>query len=147
MTTIVADCEGMASDSQMTDTVAAVQTSVKKFWRIRGWLIGGAGTYSGIVLMMNSLRDHKDLSPADVLLELDVKAKDVDLLLLSPAGNLYLSEDGGPCMKVQEGFAALGTGAQGALCAMHLGATPAEAVRVVKKVDPSTGGRVVTRKL
>lgn len=145
MTTVVADREGMAADSQMTDI--AVKTSVKKFWRIRGWLIGGAGTYPEILAIISEIKDLHQESPKKILEEHDIKVRDVDLLLLSPDGKLYLSENGSHPMHVQEGFAAIGTGSQGAMVAMYLGATPAEAVRVVKKVDPSTGGRVVVRKL
>ena len=147
MTTIVADKTGMASDSQMTDVTAGVQTSVTKFWRVRGWLIGGAGSYPEVIKAIAELRHHKDRSPVQVLSTVSIKLNECDLLLLSPAGKLYLSEDGSHPMPVQEGFAALGTGAQGAMVAMHMGASPAQAVRQVKKVDPSTGGKTITRKL
>ena len=135
----------MASDSQLTD--AATKASVPKFWRIRGWLVGAAGSYSEIVTLLAEMKRHKDLSPAGVLAEVDIKVKDVDALLLSPSGKLYISENGQDAMPITDGFAAIGTGAQGALVAMHMGATPANAVRAVKKVDPSTGGRVIKRTL
>ena len=43
-----------------------------------------------------------------------------------------------------EPFYAIGTGAQGAMVAMHLGKTPAQAVRLAMKVDPDTGLGVET---
>ena len=149
MTTIAADCEGMASDSQMTDTAAATSCSVPKFWRVKGWLIGGAGGYSDIIKLLDELKGQKT-DPAYTLREVDftpMKLKDIELLLLSPSGKLYMSEDGSPPLPISDGFAAIGTGAQGALVAMGLGCSPADAVRAVKKVDPSTGGRIITRKL
>lgn len=145
MTTIAANREGMASDSQSTG--GGVKTSVEKFWRIRGWLIGAAGTYSEIIDTIEELRHHKDLSPAEVFRKVNVKARQSDFLLLSPSGNLYLSEEGKSPWKVQEGFAAIGSGQQGAMVALHMGATPTEAVKAVRKVDPYTGGRVITRKI
>lgn len=145
MTTIVANHECMASDSWATDSATRVQ--VQKFWRIRGWLIGGAGTYSNIIEVIAELRKHRKLSPKQVLAEYDLDSDEVDLLLLSPTRTLYLSEGATTPYPVTDGFAAIGSGAQGALVAMHMGCAPAAAVKLVKLVDPSTGGRIITRKL
>jgi len=146
MTTIVANHHGMASDSRATG--GATMISVAKFWRVRGWLIGGAGTADEVLDMLAEITHHTDLTPAEVLAKVDFKkAKDADLLLLSPAGRLYLSEGGGTPMHITDPFSAIGSGAQGAMVALHMGATLQEAVRIVKKVDPFTGGRVITRNL
>jgi hypothetical protein len=138
----------MASDSLMSDDKAATSQSVPKFWRIRGWLVGGAGDYAEIIKVVEELKDNKT-DPATTLRGVEIKVKDdsVDLLLLSPGGKLYMSEDGSSPLPITDGFAAIGSGAQGALVAMHLGHSPADAVRAVKKVDPSTGGRIITRKI
>ncbi len=146
MTTIVANREGMASDSLMSDDKQATSASVPKFWRIKGWLIGGAGDYAAIIEIINELKSNK-LPPDKTLRDIEIKIKDADLLLLSPKGKLFLSEDGSSPLPISDGFAAIGSGAQGALVAMRLGTTPADAVRAVKKVDPATGGRILTRKL
>jgi len=140
MTTVVADRTGMASDSQITDD--STVGNVCKVWRVRGWLVGGGGTYTEVVTLVNMLRLSKK-SPVEALAASDLSTEDADLMLLSPAGMLYYSENGWPAMLMKGGRAALGTGAQGALTALALGCTPAEAVRAVKKVDPSTGGRVI----
>jgi ATP-dependent protease HslVU (ClpYQ) peptidase subunit len=148
MTTIVADTKGMASDSQMTD--GGTKSNVPKFWRVKQWLIGGAGDYSAIIKLIEELKAHPDLSPAQVLTDVDIKMDkdaEADLLLLSPGGKLYHSENGGYPLPSSDKFAAIGSGSQGALVAMHLGCTPREAVAAVKKVDPSTGGRIITRKI
>ena len=146
MTTIIANREGMASDSQMTD--GATTSAVPKFWRVRDWLIGGAGSYPDIIKMVAEMKFHKTMTPAQVLEKVAFKKPgDVDLLLLSPSGKLFMSEDGSYPLPISDGFAALGTGAQGALVALHLGCTLTEAIRVVRKVDPYTGGRIITRKL
>ena len=144
MTVIVADRTGMASDSQMTD--GATQASVPKFWRIKRWLVGAAGTYPHIIKVIEELKGSK-LDPVKCLADVEMDKVDCDLLMLSPAGMLYMSNDGSLAMPISDGFAAIGSGAQGALVAMHLGTTTKEAVVAVKKVDPSCGGRVITRKL
>ena len=145
MTTIAANTEYMASDSQATG--GGVKTSVDKFWRIRGWLIAASGTYSDIVEVLDEIRDNKEKSPLEVFRTTKFGKVDCNFILLSPAGKLYMSEDAGTPWKVKEGFAAIGSGQQGAMVALYMGATPTEAVRVVRKVDPYTGGRVITRKL
>ena len=139
----------MASDSQLSDDKAATSASVPKFWRVNGWLVGGAGTYSDIIRVLAELKSHKT-NPIKTLADVDIKLpKDasVDLLILSPGGKLYMSENASDAMPISDGFGAIGSGAQGALVAMHLGTSPADAVRAVKKVDPSTGGRIITRKI
>lgn len=145
MTTIVANKEMMASDSQAT--ASSTKTSVQKFWRIRGWLIGAAGTYSDIVDVIDELKQQRTKSPLEVFKTTKFGKVDCAFVLLSPSGHLYECEDAGTPWKVTEGFCAIGSGSQGAMVAMYLGCTPTEAVRAVRKVDPATGGRVITRKL
>ena len=146
MTTVVADREGMASDSRAVGGDTMI--NVPKFWRVRGWLIGGAGTASEILHLIEEIKHQKAMAVDEVLRKVVFKnVKDADLLLLSPTGKLYLSESGCSPMLITDPFAAIGSGAQGAMVAMHLGCTLTEAVRTVKKVDPSTGGRIIIRKL
>ena len=53
MTTIAADKTGMAADSQAQ--TSDVKTSVQKIWRIRGWLIGVAGSYNEALEVVEQL--------------------------------------------------------------------------------------------
>jgi hypothetical protein len=146
VTTIVANCEVMCADSQVTNEDK--KGSVQKLWKIRGWCIGGAGVYEHVLQAIALIKRHRDITPKQVLEDFKIKGGDeVNLLLLSPQGILYESEGLGMPGRVQDGFAAIGSGAQGALVAMNMGATPAEAVAAVKKVDPNTGGRLQTRKI
>lgn len=146
MTTIVANKDGMASDTQAFDLSARVH--VTKFWRIKGWLVGGAGTYDEVLVLVEMLKGSPHDPYECLRTELPGrKVKDVDLLLLSPQGHIYQSENAGIPYKLRDKFGAIGSGAQGALVAMHLGATIQEAIRAVKKVDPFTGGRLITRKI
>jgi ATP-dependent protease HslVU (ClpYQ) peptidase subunit len=142
MTTIIANKEGMASDSQMTD--GNIKSSVPKIWRIRGWLVAGGGSYHEIVKLINTIKEQKEFSPIKVMAEVELeKTEDCDLLFLSPAGKLFVTENGSEAMTVSDPFYAIGTGAQAALAAMHMGATPREAVRIAAKIDANTGGRIV----
>lgn len=145
MTTIAADKTGMAADSQAQ--TSDVKTSVQKIWRIRGWLIGVAGSYNEALEVVEQLKRNTDLNPLEYLGEHVTKAKETDFLIVSPSSKVYCSDGGGHPTPLMEGFGAIGTGAQGAMVALHLGLSPADAVRAVKKVDPSTGGRVVMRKI
>ena len=146
MTTIIVSKEGMASDSQMTDD--NIKSSVQKVWRIRGWLVAGGGNYAEVIRAIRTLKEHKELTPAQVLDDIEMgKVQDCEMVLLSPTGRIYTNENGSECMVITDRFYALGTGSQAALAAMHMGATPREAVRIAAKIDPNTGGRVVWKKL
>lgn len=145
MTTVAADSTMMAADSQAaTDTV---KTSVPKLFKVRGWYIGVAGDYGNALALIECIKAQRGETPFEYLKSRDAIAKGVGLLLLSPTGQVYESEEGGCPQKLTEGFGAIGTGSQGAMCLLHAGYSPAEAVKIVRKVDPNTGGRVVTRKL
>ncbi len=146
MTTIIASKYGMASDSQMTDD--NIKSSVQKIWRIRGWLIAGGGNYAEVIRTIRGIKEHKELTPAGVLDDIEMgKVQECVMVLLSPTGRIYTNENGSDCMVVTDPFYALGTGAQAALAAMHMGATPPEAVRIAAKIDPNTGGRIVWKKI
>jgi hypothetical protein len=144
MTTVTADSTTMASDSRAATT--DVKTSVRKIWRVKGWLIGVAGDYSTAIDLISQLSESGE-SPFEYLRSREVKAKGVHLLLLSPSGKVYESDEGSTPCPLLEGFGAIGTGSQGAMVALHMGLSAADAVRAVKKVDPNTGGRVITRKI
>jgi len=146
MTTVIVSKAGMASDSQLTDE--NIKSSVQKIWRIRGWLVAGGGSYPEIVRTIRGIQENKELSPARVLDDIEMgKMMDCVMVLLSPTGRIYTNENGSECMGITDPFYALGTGAQAALAAMHMGATPREAVRIAAKIDPNTGGRVVWKKI
>jgi hypothetical protein len=144
MTTIAANCEVMACDSQAATD--AVKTSVQKIWRIKGWLVGAAGTYAQVLEGVAAIKRHKDMTPKQVLEDVELGIPGVNLLLLSPDGKLYESEGGARPHLLQEGYGAIGTGSQGAMVAFILGATPTQAIRAVRRVDPHTGGRTVTKR-
>lgn len=144
MTTIVADKNSMACDSMAIDS--SIKTRVQKVWKIKGWLIGVAGTYSDLVQVIHDIKKSGE-TPMEYLRDRNVKVKESAFLLLSPSGKVYISEDGGTPLILNEGFGAIGTGTQGAMVALYQGLSAGDAVRAVKKVDPNTGGRVITRNI
>jgi len=48
---------------------------------------------------------------------------------------------------IEEPFYAIGSGAKAALAAMHCGRSAVEAVRIAARIDPYTGGRIVSETL
>ncbi len=70
----------------------------------------------------------------------------IDVLVIHKSG-AYTANHLGIFIKVRDEFWAHGTGRQGALIAMDMGASTAEAVRRVRKYDANTGGRIVTMRL
>lgn len=49
--------------------------------------------------------------------------------------------------EVSDGFYAIGSGAKAALGAMHCGKSAVEAVRIAARIDPFTGGRIMSESL
>lgn len=49
--------------------------------------------------------------------------------------------------RIEEDFYAVGSGAMAALAAMHCGKSALEAVRIAARLDPFTGGRIVSETL
>lgn len=71
---------------------------------------------------------------------------DFTALVLTPKG---LFEYDAYCEpeRVDEEFYAIGSGAKAALGAMHMGASAIQAIEIAMKIDPSTGGRVMSMDL
>jgi hypothetical protein len=74
--------------------------------------------------------------------------KDCDFicLILSNKGLFEVDEFCRP-VQILEPFYAIGSGAKAALAAMHCGKSAVEAVRIAARIDPYTGGRIVSMKL
>jgi len=49
--------------------------------------------------------------------------------------------------QLKDKFAAVGSGSQAALAAMHCGKSPKDSVRIAAKIDPATGGRIINKRL
>lgn len=145
MTTICANRTEIAAD---TLVVGATKTSGRKIWRIGGWGVGGAGGYSEIYKILAEFKAHPEMTPKEVLENVSISGiKDVDMILLSPTGKLFMSENGGDPIPVLDPYVSIGTGAQGATVAMRLGLSPREAVKEMTAVDLCTGGKIHTYKI
>lgn len=71
---------------------------------------------------------------------------DFTCLILTPKGlfeaDVYCRPD-----QIFEPFYAVGSGSKEALAAMHCGKSAADAVRIAARIDPYTGGRIVSMSL
>lgn len=138
MTTIVCDTESMASDSMCSDELT--KCSVVKIYRIRGQLIGIAGVYAHCMTFIEYLKagdeeaDHPDMDG-------------VFAIVLTNKGAIWMYDGHPTAYQVKDGFAAIGSGSQAALAAMHCGLSPKCAVRIAAKIDPRTGGRIVEKRI
>lgn len=81
--------------------------------------------------------------PPRVLLDHD---SDFTCLILTPHGLYEVDKFCRPDLII-EPFYAIGSGRKEALAVMHHDGTAVEAVRIAAKIDPFTGGRVVTESL
>jgi hypothetical protein len=71
---------------------------------------------------------------------------DFTCLVLTPKGlfeyDLYCRGE-----LIEEEFYAVGSGSMAAIAAMHCGKSALEAVRIASRIDPFTGGRIVTESI
>lgn len=121
----------LAADSFATDDACAIQ--VRKIIRLpKGEVAGGAGSLPEVLRAMRWLaKGGKGAGPAI----------ENATILFTVGGVLHLAGGGWPAVPVK-GFAAIGSGAQGALVAMKLGCTAEQAIAAVIGVDPCTGGEI-----
>jgi hypothetical protein len=137
VTTIAANRECMAADSLANTDGRAFHT--RKLYRVRGALIGISGGLDHGMMFVRWYAAGADLADRP-------KGLDASALALDRSG-LYRYESECYPMPIEDGFAASGSGAYAALAAMHMGATPKEAVEVACKVDVYTGPPVVVERL
>jgi hypothetical protein len=71
---------------------------------------------------------------------------DFTCLVLTPKGlfeyDVYCRAE-----EIEEDFYAVGSGSMAALAALHCGKSALEAVRIAMRIDPYTGGRIITESL
>ena len=127
----------MASDSMASD--GTTRSSVTKIFRIKDSVVGVSGAYSSCMAVIHWLKQG---SPEDDIPDF----KDVYALSLRSSG-IWMWDGHPHPYKLNDKFAAVGSGSQAALAALHLGLSPKDSVQVAAKIDPSTGGRVVYKSL
>lgn len=131
MTTIAFAAGILAADSYVSDDQTVMQ--VCKVARLPGGDVAGCagdmGQLSQVLDWMAGGRvgDQPDMSELT--------------MLYTDKGVLHLACLRMPGIRVK-GNAAIGSGAQGALVAMRMGMSAAEAVKAVAGIDPCTGGEI-----
>lgn len=130
MTTIAANRELMAADSQAT-TGEGIKFACVKLFERQGGIIGFCG---GLAVGTKFVRSFPDVEEWDEDCEFEA-------LILNSKG-IWLYESSLEPIKVDQSFYAIGSGAQAAIAAMHMGADPIQAVKIAAKIDSGTGGRV-----
>lgn len=143
MTTVVCNRDEMASDSQAT---GVAKVAVPKIFVIDRHIIGTSGNASEVADLVNILRELvREKATFTEALRAVSKVKGNELLILCPDGKIKFFEGGG-AYSVRQPYAASGSGELGALCLISEGYTPTEVIRVVKRHDPWTGGRIQVKR-
>lgn len=142
----------MAADGTTSGGEAACD--VHKMFRVRGFLIGFTGPLADCRTALRIIRNTPRTDPRRALSFMtkplceiqNFDASELETLFLCPEG-IWVGEGLKEAWKADGPFMAIGSGAQGAMVALHLGLSPREAVRIASRVDPNSGGRVRTLSL
>lgn len=138
MTTVACNRHTMACDSYLTD--GNTIQSVRKVFKRKGHLVGIAGDYAECMEFVRWWLKGKHERGYTGTME------EVEVLILTSSGKiLHYSGCSNP-FELDDQFAAIGSGATAAMGALHVGATPAQAVTAASKVDVNTGGKISIRR-
>lgn len=133
MTTICYRDGVLAADSLATDDACGLH--VRKIVRLPdGDMAGGAGDLTEVVQALSWLAGGSDGDPPAI---------PGSSIIFTEAGVPHLATSGWPGIALK-GYAAIGSGAQGAMVAMRLGKSAQEAVEAVAGIDHCTGGEIDT---
>lgn len=146
MTTIVANSEGMASDSglAMGSTVSSIKA--KKIFRIKGHLVGTSGSCAQAAHLIYDLKATKD-DPLSYLTDESEYSYDCHALILAPDGTIWYYDGNGIPFTSGEDYAVAGSGGTIAMAAMMAGAHPKEAAKIAIALDTKSNGKVKYVKL
>lgn len=135
MTTIACDRHVMAGDTLLTGDV---KCSATKVFKHKGNCVGIAGSYAECIVFVNWWKKGAKGDAPDM--------KDVEALVLTKDGRILSFDQHESFFELKDDFAAIGSGAQAALGAMHAGADTKTAVKIAGKVDPGTGFKTTVRR-
>lgn len=128
----------MCSDSLATG--GGLSFGAQKIYRIGKIIAGFAGTLDCIEPVVLWIREGCDPANAPKAI------KKVDFMLID--GRTIRAFDGNPLgYTVTTGFFAVGSGAQGAMVASQFTTNLKDIIKAVSKIDPNTGGRIVSRRI
>jgi ATP-dependent protease HslVU (ClpYQ) peptidase subunit len=142
MTTIITDGVTMVADSMLATDDLIDKRDVQKVFRIGKSLVGIAGEYSRCLQVIDYLNQFE--GDRDKFLLPD--NSNISGLILKPKKQVLIFETDLYPFLVHH-INAIGSGASLAIGAMYAGATPMEALKIVVKLDPFTGGKLREYKL
>jgi ATP-dependent protease HslVU (ClpYQ) peptidase subunit len=147
MTTIVADSNGMASDSGSNQGKTILSLNTKKIFRIKGHLVGICGSCAQSYSIIHDLKISTD-DPIKHLYEWSAENYDgANVLILDPGGKIWFYDGHGVPYRVYEPAIATGSGGTIASAALMAGATIKEAVKISIALDSLSNGKVKYVKL
>lgn len=147
MTTIIADSEGMASDSGSNQGKSILSLNTKKIFRVKGHLVGGCGSCAQSYSIIHDLKTSKD-DPIKYLFDNSAEHYDgANILILDPSGKIWFYDGHGVPYRVYEPSIATGSGGTIANAALMAGATIKEAVKIAIALDSLSNGKVKYVKL
>jgi ATP-dependent protease HslVU (ClpYQ) peptidase subunit len=133
MTTVAYRNGVLASDSLLTDGNTIISNNAINLWKLAdGSLVSGSGTYE-IILSFIAKYGTEELDDFDL--------KKTEILLIEPSGKIMIINKNGS-YEIKEEYAAIGTGREIALGAMHAGADVIKAVASGIYHDPFSGGAI-----
>jgi 20S proteasome alpha/beta subunit len=133
MTTIAATRREMAADRRVSDESS--RYSVCKIKRIGDALVGGCGSNAGVNKFFRWFEAGADI---ERIPKLGKEEDDIQILVLRVTG-LFVYDASFIADELLDPFYAVGSGAQAALAAMHMGADIDDAIEIASKVDNATG--------
>jgi len=147
MTTIVADSEGMASDTGSVQGKSIFSLNTKKIFRIRRHLIGITGSCAQSYSIVHDLKTATD-DPIKYFFDYSAEKYDgASILILDPDGKIWCYDGHGVPYRVNEPAIAIGSGGTIANAALMAGATIKEAVKISIALDSLSNGKVKYVKL
>jgi ATP-dependent protease HslVU (ClpYQ) peptidase subunit len=136
MTTVACNLQTMAADSFIGNAAGARTT---KIFKIGNEIIGFAGGLADALRLLEWVQDARR-GPPPIPEDKEDRAA-VDMLILRRSG-IYMFDGFGVEIKLDGQFAAIGSGAEYAMGAMAVGASPEAAVAVACEYDAGTRGPV-----
>ena len=147
MTTIIANSEGMASDTSTQQGKTIFSLHAQKIFRVKGHLIGVCGSCAQAYSIVHDIKTAKS-PPIEYLYEYSSERYDgASILILNPAGQIWLYDGHGVPYRVHEPAVAIGSGGIVAQAALMAGASVKEAVKIAIALDTSSNGKIKYVKL
>lgn len=113
-----------------------------KIIRTDEWIIGGAGSVVDVDMLVDWFINNRKPTELPKFVCYGDERPNAALLALRNDGTLWFGNHWGQADMLRDPFWAIGSGAEAAMAAMHMGADARRAVEIAALVDPQTGGAV-----